>query len=297
VNLSSVSVGSPVSQLPIDPTNTSSTRSYYTYTTNGTQFEITSPMESTKYKLGGSNDVIGPDGALLSSVYAKGTNLSLNPIDYGDTSLVGYWPLDEGTGTIAYDWSGNNATGTFTGTQAGTSGYYSAGKIGNWGGSFDGTTTIITANGAFLPTGNNAFTQIVWINPATMGQVGGKLNPNILRWGNPTTQVNNGLALSSNAILHWFFGDDNTWAIPSLVGVWHQIAITYDGSRLVAYLDGISVGSQAPPSTPNVAAGTSLQIGFYNSAAYSFSGLIDDVRIYNRALSGSEIAATYAGGK
>src|ERR1022692_3969030 len=62
LNLTSISSGAPVGSLPIDPFNTSSSRFYYTYTTDGTQYEVTSAMESSKYKLGGSNDVISGDG-------------------------------------------------------------------------------------------------------------------------------------------------------------------------------------------------------------------------------------------
>ena len=57
VNFSNISSGAPIGNLPIDPTNTSSSRLYYTYETNGTQFETTAAMESQKYQLGGSNDV------------------------------------------------------------------------------------------------------------------------------------------------------------------------------------------------------------------------------------------------
>ena len=143
VAFSSISVGSPLGSLPIDPINTSSTRNYYTYTTNGTQYEVTAAMESQKYKLGGSNDIIGPDGATLSTIYAKGSNLSLEPLDYGDTSLVGLWSFNEGMGSSTYDWSGNGNTGTWNGTPTGTSGYYSPGKIGPWAGAFDGSTNYV----------------------------------------------------------------------------------------------------------------------------------------------------------
>ena len=61
VNLTNLSSGSPISNIPSDPVNTSSSRLYYTYTTNGSQFEITAPMESQKYQVGGSNDVIFTD--------------------------------------------------------------------------------------------------------------------------------------------------------------------------------------------------------------------------------------------
>ena len=110
VNFSSITTGSPLGTLPIDPINSSSSRLYYTYTTNGSQFEATAPMESQNYGLGGANDQISNDGGTLASVYEKGSKLGLEPLDYGDTSLVGLWTMDEGTGTTAYDYSGNNAS-------------------------------------------------------------------------------------------------------------------------------------------------------------------------------------------
>lgn len=153
-NLASVTGGSSLGYLPVDPLDTSSSRNYYTYTTNGTQYELTAPMESSKYKLSGTNDVITNDGGALATVYEKGTLFGLEPVDYGDTSLVGYWTLDEGTGTAAYDYSGYNATGTWNGSAVGTSGYYSSGKVGPYAGAFDGVTTYL-AN-----TGNNTGFQL-----------------------------------------------------------------------------------------------------------------------------------------
>ena len=162
VPLSNISIGSILGVLPVDPTNKSSTRLYYTYSTNGTQYELTAAMESSRFKMTGANDVVTGDGASLSTVYAKGTNLALEPLDYGDTSLVGYWTMDEGTSTVAYDYSGNNATGTWNGTSAGTSGHYSAGKIGSWAGAFDGASSYI---GLPNTTATIPFSISAWIYP------------------------------------------------------------------------------------------------------------------------------------
>jgi len=85
VNFSSISSGAPFGSLPIDPTNSTSSGLYYTYTTSGSQYELTAAMESSKYQKGGSGDVISGDGASLSTVYAKGTNLALEPLDYGSS--------------------------------------------------------------------------------------------------------------------------------------------------------------------------------------------------------------------
>src|ERR1035441_9317241 len=139
VNLASTTTGSPLGALPVDPINSSSSRLYYTYTINGTNYEVTSVMESTKYGVGGTNDVISNDGGPLASVYQKGSKFGLEPLDYGDNTLLAYWPFNEGMGTIAYDDSGNGNNGTWSGTPAGSSGYYSGGKAGNWAGYFAGS--------------------------------------------------------------------------------------------------------------------------------------------------------------
>jgi len=91
VNFSSIPGGSPFGSLPIDPTNASSSRLYYTYTTNGTQYEVTSPMESQKYGLGGSNDAVSTDGGTDAYLLEKGSNLALLPIDYSNGGDTSYW--------------------------------------------------------------------------------------------------------------------------------------------------------------------------------------------------------------
>jgi prepilin-type N-terminal cleavage/methylation domain-containing protein len=75
LNLKNVSLGSPLSNLPVDPSNTSSSRLYYSYITNGQNYELTATMESQKYKLGGSNDIVSGDGGTLATVYEKGSKL------------------------------------------------------------------------------------------------------------------------------------------------------------------------------------------------------------------------------
>ena len=56
------------------------------------------------------------DGGRMPGVYETGSNLSLGPFTR-DKGLVGYWPLDEASGTIAYDYSGQGNNGTKTGGQ------------------------------------------------------------------------------------------------------------------------------------------------------------------------------------
>jgi prepilin-type N-terminal cleavage/methylation domain-containing protein len=295
VNFSSIATGAPFSQLPTDPLNTSSSRTYYTYNTNGSNYEVTSIMESSKYKLGGSNDVIGGDGGTLATVYEKGSKLGLEPLDYGDTSLVGYWSFEEGSSSVAYDYSGNNATGSWAGTQSGTNGYYSVGKVGPWAGYFDGTDNTISQ--AFSVNAlSSGFTMSAWINPtalpANTSFIGTGSSNFDIRFNN-TSQASIFIGGSTNGVNSF----QNFSFVPSL-SAWTLYTITFNGSLITVYQNGLALTSQVE-SAPNIGGGspTSTIIGKTGFESHYFSGLIDDVRIYNRALSAAEIAAMYAGGK
>src|ERR1035441_8038503 len=285
VNLSQASFGTPLSILPIDPTNTSSSRHYYAYATDGNgHFEVTSVMESAKYQLGGSGDVISTDGGTLATVYEKGTKLGLEPLDYGDSSLMGLWTFDEGAGTVAYDYSGNNATGSWSGTQAGTSGYYSAGQVGNWAGTFDGSTdkTTITTTGLYNAISQKASTVCFWVKLSGAG-----VSYTVLEtpsfWDNGVDGFNIRLRDTSVDFQSQIPGPgiDHTYAFPSsIVGLWTHLVFTLDGSALRLYLNGSSVASWSTTSFLPTAT-TSIVFGEYTPAGNGFlSGSLDDVHIY-----------------
>lgn len=73
-------------------------------------------------------------------------------------------------------------------------------------------------------------------------------------------------------------------------GAWTHVAGTYDGASMRIYVDGEHLGTNDSPSRPiGVSSGPS-RIGDYIGDGYGFSGAIDDVRVYNRALSSDEVA-------
>jgi prepilin-type N-terminal cleavage/methylation domain-containing protein len=291
VNFKTLAGGSLLGQLPIDPINTSSSRNYYTYETNGNQYEVTSVMESQKYKPGGSNDVVTGDGGTLASVYEKGTKTGLEPLDYGDNSLVGYWAFDEGTSTIAYDSSGNNATGSWAGTQTGTNGYYSAGKIGNWAGSFDGSTDYVINNQTI---NTSIATVAAWIYlsalPTSTRYIAG------FAQGNNAVLYDKDLLINSSGTIYFYVegGPTSASAIPT--NQWVYLVGVANGINDSLYINGVQVGSGIGIAFTGYS-GPDILVGGHTGNGGYFSGLIDDVRIYNRALSAAEISAMYNGGK
>lgn len=110
VDFTAFAGGTILSNLPIDPINSTSTGEYYTYTPGGS-WELTAFLTSNKYKMGGGTDKSSTDNGSYPDLYELGTDLTLLPVSR-DPSLVGYWKFNEGSGTSAYDASGkgNNST-------------------------------------------------------------------------------------------------------------------------------------------------------------------------------------------
>lgn len=300
VDFSNISSGMPMSVLPVDPTNQTSSRLYYTYATDGDQYEVTAPMESAKYKIGGSSDVVSTDGSSLSTVYAKGTDLALEPLDYGDTALIGYWTMDEGTGTVAYDYSGGNATGSWNGGQVGTNGYYTTvAKVGAYSGAFDGTSTYASVPSISGQHYGNNFTLTAWVKT-------GSASIQDIATINRTVHNNEFIFLMNpNGTLTFWdysggygFATSNTSLVtyPVNNNSWHFVAFVRTGTTGQYYVDGNPAGT-ATAAQYNTFSLTTFNISHVGDSDGTWNGLIDDVRMYSRSLSAAEIVAMYNGGK
>lgn len=202
-----------------------------------------------------------------------------------DSSLIGYWPLSEGAGTVAYDESGNGDAGNWFSTPTGTNGYYSAGKIATFSGNFNNIANRINLTAPFSITGPLTYT--AWFN--SIGLSGahmfiGDTDVNGLKVGGSTGKVfvrlyNGGTIENSNG--------------PVVANVWYLIAVTRDSTgNMITYLNGSAISTipgQASMSSPTYL-GSPAPAG-----GQPWAGRLQGVRIYNRALSGPEILALYNG--
>jgi len=287
VDFTKVSSGSPLGNLPVDPTNTTSTGLYYAYVVQGDPWEMTAKVEATKNMKGG---MANKDGGSSSLALEVGTDLSLTPsgvigrgatyaeLTSDESALVGYWKFDEGTGSSTIDSSGDGNNGVWYGTPAGTSGYYSAGKVGNWAGYFSNNSIGIPIIHA-----NQQITIAVWIKAVSTSYI------QLIVHGGSSDQFR----IQADGNL-WFYSASGNSINLSTVGLnaadgnWHFVTAVSDGTSAYIYVDGIQKAS----STGSLNQNGWSQIGTYNGVDL-FAGSMDDLRIYNRALSASEVQAIY----
>ena len=213
-----------------------------------------------------------PGSAEAATLARPGNNLG----------LVARWSFDEGTGTSVGDSSGLNNTATFIGSPS-----WVLGKM-RGAASFSGTGQYATTSVA-LPT--SAYTKTAWIKLTDCTG----FNNIISVAGVPTSSAfwapsGHSCKLSTGHNGSWYSVEDSVGLVAAQ---WYFVAVTYDssvsGGMLKLYKDGVLVDSATSISAP--AAGLA-EIGAYHEN-YFMKGVIDDARIYSRALSAGEIAALY----
>ncbi len=278
VNFQRISSNSPVSQLPIDPINTTSTGNYYTYVTGGS-WMLTAIPESQKQKTELSTN---PHITYYPGTIGIGNNLNLSPL-FNSTGLVGYWKFDEGSGAVAKDSSGNGNDGSLSSPAPA----WSSGKIGAGSLSFNGTNNYVTSSVTNIPLGATARTITLWAQERGVSNY-----PRLFQYG--TNGTNQQLSIYNHPGTNsWYVG---TYGGNLFSGItpdtrWHMHTLSYDGTNLSYLIDGIATTINQFSISLNT--GNSVFIIASDLEGDPFNGLIDDVRIYNRALSASEISALY----
>ncbi|MBI2278918.1 MAG: hypothetical protein HYU81_02550 [Candidatus Brennerbacteria bacterium] len=210
-----------------------------------------------------------------------------------DKSLAGYWHLDEGTGTSAYDASGNGRNGTLTGGPTWQSG--SNCKAGGCV-SFDGTDD-------YLDLGTSALDELsqgsvgMWMRLGANGVANGG-QP----WQNTTFISNDNVylafqVLSDNRLRYYYYdGAARSYDSASALSLnaWYFVAATWDASGSRLYING-ALDASSTLTWSNAGAdhrGQTNYLGKYGGGYY-LNGKIDEVHIWNRVLTASEVEALY----
>ncbi len=203
--------------------------------------------------------------------------------------LVAAYNFDEGGGTILHDLSGNGNDGTISNTA-----WASAGKYGG-ALSFNGSTSLVTVKDANSLDLTSGMTLEAWAKPTS-------LNSPDAGWSAAIAKEHRN---SSNDISYALYAANGTGTAPAghilvngsdrgaqgtgvlSLNQWVFLAATFDGKTLRTYVNGSLVGSRNVPGSITTTVDP-LRLGG-DWSGEMFSGLLDNIRVYNVALTQSAI--------
>jgi hypothetical protein len=205
-------------------------------------------------------------------------------------SLVGHWTFDESSGTVAADSSDSHNDGALTGDQV-----WVPGKIGNAflfsGDDYFTISRPVDSDLTFctwIQTTSTGYTTEHWVTMEILDGELGFLNPDF-GFG---VDVNGHLAYGNGGAYDATV--NGTTAIND--GAWHHVCATRNRASqdVYLYVDGVEDMSGQTDGTFFIGNDTVL-IGGAQDGGANFNGLIDDLRVYDYALSADDIARVYAG--
>jgi hypothetical protein len=206
--------------------------------------------------------------------------LAVAPAAHAAPGLVAGYGFEEASGVTATDASGAGNAGTIAGATRSAAGRFGAAL------SFDGVNDRVNIPDASPLDLSPAMTLSAWVRPTANGwrTVLTKERPGGLAYGlYASTNTNRPSAEVTTA---GTFEARGTAALAS--NTWSHLSATYDGATLRLYVNGTQAASRAVNGSIAVSSGA-LRIGGNAVWGEYFRGLIDEVRVYNRALSAAEI--------
>jgi len=260
---------------------------------------IGSLANANAFRVGAESDAGVPFDGKLDDIRVYGSALSAGevaklyqttaPTQPVDTGLVGHWTFDgpDIAGTTALDRSSFGNNGTITGAVP------AKGKLGQ-GMSFDGTGDYASA----LALNVTNFSISLWVKSAVV----------------PGTSSISSLVKNRDRQfeIRWdsSAGNETTFGITSPVGVyygvsiggisantWYHLVGTWDGTTMNAYNNGTLSGSLIPGTSPDTSGANVFEIGRNDNFGGYVNATLDDIRVYNRALSVAEVNALYGAGR
>jgi len=217
----------------------------------------------------------------------------ITPVEPNNAGLVGHWKFDEVSGTIAYDSSGNGNDGTVQGDPQWVAGMIDSGAL-----SFDGTDGYVEIGDDASLSMTDTLTITVWLNVPDLNafymlvckQPSGtardnypgnyefriQANTGILEFGHQETEGEQFTLYTSDSSIS--------------VEQWYHVAVAVTKGEFVEfYIDGVAAGSAEQSTNFGVLNDNPVKIGSRTVLFSFFNGLLDDIRLYDYALSYGEV--------
>lgn len=206
--------------------------------------------------------------------------IELNVLPEG---LAGYWPLNTGTGIQAYDTTTDNNRGVLTNGPG-----WAEGKVGSGSLDFDGSDDYVDVGSPASLNITGDLTISSWV------KLGSANNDAVVTWANDYTDFPFHHTVDTDYIR---FNGDNAGNITSNEGInldeWQHVVITVEGTELRFYINGTpDSGNPFTLSTADRNSGD----GFMTMSrvdSQRLDGQLDEVKIYDRALSEHEVTDEY----
>ena len=248
-------------------------------TITGTSFNDIGLAVNTSYSyVVRAQDAAGNLGPYTNA--ATATTLGTNP------QLMTAYSFNEGSGTTVTDLSGHGNIGAISNATWTAAGKYGSGLM------FNGNNSLITIADAASLHLTTGFTLEAWVNPTTVSSA----------WRDVIYKANDNYYLEATTTvggvpaIGQLVGSTHaeTYGLTTLpLNTWTHLAATYDGSVQRLYVNGSEVANHAQAGSI-VTSANPLQIGGDSLFGQYFSGIIDEIRIYNVALKPSDIQADMA---
>lgn len=196
------------------------------------------------------------------------------------------------TGTAISDLTSTGGDSTISGAT-----FVNSGSASYW--SYDGINDYIISPNLETPLGGETHSTELWIYPTGNGIVTSYLGQASIN----TSYHHSAIEIVSGNLEFgiWNSGMQSTGATSSISNnTWHQVVLTFDGSTVRGYLDGSLAGTVSTPwLSPHIDSSVDFYIGFGSADSTSqgdgtyFNGRFGVIRIYNDALSATEVLQNY----
>lgn len=234
--------------------------------------------------------IVNLTGTRSKANIARGLQFSQSVHHALGAYAVGVWSFDEGSGTTANDASGYGNNGTINGASYTTDTPSGQG----YSLSFDGVDDYVDVPTASVLnfSNNGTFAISIWVKPDTLISAWRR---GILRQENYLISGYRFGFSNGGTPIFWTTQSGGTLQLTSSAGLtvsqWNHIVVTYNNQQAYIYLNGIQKGSA---TGTYIAGSNAFRIGYLINEY--FNGLIDEVRIYERALETAQIEELYYAG-